>query len=185
MLVQLWLQLLVISSLGEMLFCGAAREMLDANTLNSYKPQNVPADCRETNLQGTPRPSLPPRPQHSQRAPQGSDSGSNMTSSSSCAQNKPEVLPQYKPARPGGEGTSKRDTHLRDGRKDEFRATQNNTRSCPLFPKGTRGRKDRREGGREGFSGPGQWGPHGLACDGGGFLLILEVKEWRCNSWKQ
>lgn len=49
-LVELWLQFLVISSLGEIFFRGVAREMLDANVLNSYKFQNVTADGHEPNL---------------------------------------------------------------------------------------------------------------------------------------
>ena len=53
-LVQLWLQFLIITSLGEILFRGAARGLLDANILNSHKFQDVPVDHCEPNLHSVP-----------------------------------------------------------------------------------------------------------------------------------
>ena len=53
-LVQLWLQFLIITSLGEIFFCGVARGLLDANILNSHKFQDVPVDHCEPNLHGVP-----------------------------------------------------------------------------------------------------------------------------------
>ena len=54
-LVELWLQLLVISPLGEILFCGVARGLLAANIVNSHKFQNVTVDHHESNLYGVPK----------------------------------------------------------------------------------------------------------------------------------
>ena len=58
--VELGLQFLIISSLGEILFCGAEKGMLDANLLNSHQLQNATGEYHESHLYGIP--SLGPTP---------------------------------------------------------------------------------------------------------------------------